>query len=142
MEGLQIRTLEELMGEGGVEVAPGQLLQVRVGDKVRVKASLEYMGTALSDYFYAAIGNAGAFGFDEILNAQVPVSFAQSATWQTYQLSVDIPITSAISPGKTYSLYCKIKGHLEAGQPEVDNVIEVLAPAQFQNFQIVSYEKV
>ena len=135
-------TIEQLIGEYGVAAVPGEKIQVKVGDKVRVTATLSYRGPALSDYFYGAIGNRGAVGFDEILYAQVAISFPQCTSWTAFSLTVDIPITSAISVGTNYDLYVKIKGHTEAGLPEVDNCIDVLAASEFKDFKIVSYEKV
>lgn len=134
------KSIESLMGE--VSVAPPGKLTVIVGDKVRVKATLSYRGSALTDYFYGAIGNRGALGFDEILNAQVAISFPQCLNWTAFELTVDIPITSAISPGTNYDLYVKIKGHTEAGLPEVDNCIDVVGAPEFQNFTITDYSKV
>jgi len=137
---LQVQSIESLLS--GIAAVPGEKIQVWVGDKVRVKASLSYRGAALSDYFYGAIGNKRVGVFDEILNAQVAISFPQCSNWTAFQLTVGIPITSAISPGTDYDLYVKIKGHTEAGLPEVDNCIDVIGAPEFQNFQIVSYEKV
>jgi len=136
------RAIEYLLRDVDLEAAPGEKIQVTWGDKVRVKATIQYRGAALDDYFYAAIGNKRLFVFDEILNAQTAIHFAQSQNFVTYNLQVDIPITTAISAGTDYDLYCKIRGHLEAGLPEVDNCIDVVGAPEFQNFQIVSYEKV
>jgi len=150
MYGLEVKSIETLMGEDGAEatperegvaVLPGQKLQVMVGDKVRVRATLSYRGTALSDYFYGAIGARGPLGFDEIVTGQVAISFPQCLDWTPFELTVDIPITSAIDPKPDYDLYVKIKGHTEAGLPEVDNCIDVIGAPEFQNFKIVSYEK-
>ena len=138
----EVRSVEQLMGEYGVAAVPGEKIQVKVGDKVRVNATLSYRGAALSDYFYGAIGNRGAVGFDEVLYAQVAINFPQCTNWTSFQLTVDIPITSAISPKTDYDLYVKIKGHTEAGLPEVDNCIDVLAASEFKDFTIVSYSKV
>jgi len=60
-------------------------------------------------------------------------------------LTADILITEVGSAPWTpgfFDLYCKISGHLEAGLPELSNCIEVLLKGQFQNFDIVSYDKV
>lgn len=138
----EVKSVEQLMGEQGVAAVPGQKLQVKVGDKVRVTATISYRGPAISDYFYGAIGNRGTFGFDEIVYGQVAINFTQCTDWTSFQLTVDIPITSAISPGTNYDLYVKIKGHTEAGLPEVDNCIDVLAASEFKDFTIVSYNKV
>jgi hypothetical protein len=140
MQPLYERQVEAIMN--GVGVAPPGKLTVMVGDKVRVKATISYRGTALNDYFYAAIGVRGALYFDEILNAQVAISFPQCPDWTSFQLTVDIPITSAIAPKSNYDLYVKIVGHTEAGLPEVDDCIDVVGTPEFQNFAITDYSKV
>jgi hypothetical protein len=139
----KVFTLEQLFQEVGVGVAPGTKLQVAAGDTVRVTATIEYMGPALSDTFRAAIGTRGFAGFDEILVGQVGVTLGPSLTaFTTYTLTVNIPITSAISPGTNYDLYVKLAGHTGAGMPEVDDVIDVVGAPTFQNFRITDYSKV
>lgn len=137
-----ITTMKQVLGQIGVAALPGEKLQVSIGDTVRVRATIDYRGPAISDTFYGAIGNRGFVGFDEIIYGSVPVSFSQSLDWRIYELTVDIPITTAISPGTNYDLYVKLVGHLEAGLPEVDNVIDVIGAVEFRNFSIASYEKV
>lgn len=134
--------IEQLLRGISIGVLPGEKLTVSIGDTVRVRATIDYKGPALSDTFYGAIGNRTWYGFDEIIKGSVPVSFSQSFDWQSYELTVDIPVTAAISPGTNYDLYVKLVGHLEAGLPEVDDVIDVIGAVEFQNFEIVSYEKV
>lgn len=126
----------------GVAAVPGQKLSVMVGDKVRVKATVLYRGPALSDTFYGAIGERRITGFDEIIHGSVPFSFPASIAWVTYELTTDIPITTAIEPRADYDLYVKIMGHLEAGLPEVAKCIDVIGVPEFQNFQITDYSKV
>ncbi|GAI67430.1 unnamed protein product, partial [marine sediment metagenome] len=54
--------------------------------------------------------------------------------------SVDIPITSKISPGTDYDLYVKIKDYLEAGLPEVDDVIDIVGiPPEYELIQHTVY---
>lgn len=134
--------VEQLLQSLGVAALPGEKLQVEVGDRVRVRATVDYKGPAISDTFYGAIGNRTWYGFDEIIAGSVPVSFYQSYDWTTYELVVDIPVTAAISPGTDYDLYVKLLDHPGAGMPEVDNVIDVLGVVEFRNFTIASYEKV
>lgn len=134
--------VEQLLQSLGVAALPGEKLQVEVGDVVRVRATVDYKGPAISDTFYGAIGNRRWIVFDEIIHGSAPVSFYQSYDWTTYELVVDIPVTAAISPGTDYDLYVKLVGHLEAGLPEVDNVIDVLGVVEFRNLTIASYEKV
>jgi hypothetical protein len=138
----KVFTLEQLFQEVGVGVSPGQKLQVAAGDTVRVTATIEYMGPALSDTFYAAIGTRGFAGFDEILIGQVGVSLGPSLyAFTPYTLTVNIPVTSAISPGTNYDLYVKLVGHPGAGMPEVDDMIDVVGAPTFQNFKITDYSK-
>jgi len=98
MEAQKVYTLERLLEEvegPGLEVAPGQLLTVMPGDKVRVTATVDYMGGALSDVFYVAIGQRHPVtGFAEWWVAQVAISFAASTTWKTYALTADVQIPS------------------------------------------------
>ncbi len=134
--------VEQFLQSIGIAVLPGEKLTVMVGDTIRVGATIDYRGPAISDTFYGAIGTRGAFGFDEIIYGSVPVSFPQSFDWLSYELTVDIPVTTAISPGTDYDLYVKLVGHPEAGMPEVDDVIDVMGVAEFRDFTIASYEKV
>jgi len=142
--GLEIQSIEELLG--GIAVPAGQKLYgVIPGDTVRVTAIIAYRGPELGDHFYAAIGNR-IIGFDEIwVSGLVPIHFDSSSDWETYTLTADIPITQVgifpWTPG-WFDLYVKINGHPEAGMPELSNVIEVLLEPDFQNFAIVSYDKV
>ena len=138
-QALEIQSIESLMS--GVAAVPGQKLQLMIGDTLRIKATIQYRGAALNDYFYGAIGNKRLGVFDEIIYKQVAIQFALATTWVSYQLTVDIPLTSAISSGTDYDIYVKIKGHTEAGLPEVDNCIDILGAPEFQSFEITSYEK-
>ena len=137
--------LQELLRGVSLGVPAGQVLHgVMVGDKVRVRATLNYRGPAISDSFYAAIGHHIPF-FDEIWAGQTPVSFDASLDWESYELTTDILITeigmAPWTPG-IFDLYCKIKGHPEAGMPEARVSIEVLLRSEFSNFKIASYDKV
>lgn len=136
-------SLEKLLQGISVEVPAGQLLPgVMIGDRVRVHASVDYRGSALSDTFYAAIGHHIPF-FDEIWVGTTPVSFAESVDWRTYEMSADILITeiglAPWTPG-VFDLYVKLRDHPEAGMPEERGVIEILLRPDFRNFAIVSYE--
>lgn len=138
-----MRSLQELLQGISVGVPAGQLLpSVMIGDTVRVHASIDYRGSALSDIFYAAIGNRFVV-FDEIWYGTSPVSFAQSVDWRTYEMSADITITeiglAPWTPG-VFDLYVKLDGYPAAGKPELSNVIEILLKPDFRNFAIVSYE--
>ncbi len=134
------------LGLEGLGVPAGQKLYgVMPGDTVRIKATIDYRGPEWDDYFYAAIGNRFVV-FDEYWDGRVPVHFDSSVDWATYQLTVDVPITKIAkfpwTPG-WMDLYVKLDvAEGEAGFPELSNVIEVLLAAEFQNFEIASYDKV
>jgi len=143
---LKINSVEEILQGIGVAALPGEVLTgVMVGDIVRVRAAIDYMGPRLDDTFYAAIGTRTLLLFDEIWFGETPVSFAQSNDWVSYPLIVDIPITEIglfpWTPG-IFDLYVKLDNNPGAGMPELANVIEILLKAQFANFAITRYEKV
>jgi hypothetical protein len=130
-----------------IDVPAGQKLYgVMPGDTVRVKATIQYRGPAYSDTFYAAIGN-WVVVFDEYWVGSIPVSFAQSTDWVTYELTVDILITKVANfpwtPG-WFDIYAKLTKPGIGGllTPRLDNVIEVILAAEFQNFNITSYDKI
>ena len=141
-----MRNIEEQVRDYLTEVEVGAvypaLLYLVHGDSLRVKSALEYMGPAISDIFYAAIGNRGALGFDEITHREVAISFPVTLVWTWFTMTVDIPIVATgngLVPG-TYDLYVKLKNRPAVGMPGVDDVIVVQAP-QFRSFYIMAYEK-
>lgn len=143
-------SIETLMGEVGI-APPGKLSGIMPGDKVRIKATIQHRGPAVTDYFYAAIGEwrgvtwpADIGYFDEIWAAKSSaISFQASTDFLAYNLQVDIPITeiglAPWTPG-LFDLYAKILNQNYVS-PRYDNVIEVLLKAQFQNFAITDYSK-
>lgn len=138
----------EMISQGmDIGVSAGQKLYgVMPGDTVRVKATIQYRGPAYSDTFYAAIGN-WVVVFDEYWVGSVPVSFAQSTDWVPYELTVDIAITKVAkfpwTPG-WFDIYAKLVKPGIGGllTPRIDNVIEVILAAEFQNFSITSYDRI
>ncbi len=140
--GEPVYTLEHLFRDLGVAVAPGTKLQVISGQKIRLTATIDYMGPAVSATFYAALGSRGVFGFNEWAVGQKAVSFAQSVSWVTYTLTADID-TTGIANNTNLDLYCKLAEYPGAGMPEVDDVIDIIGAAPtFQNFKITDYSKV
>ena len=150
MQSLYQRQVEAILG--GLGVAPsGKLYGIMPGDKVRVKATLQYRGPALTDYFYAAIGEwrgvtwpADIGYFDEIWQAtSSAITFGPSSAWAPYNLQVDISITEIglfpWTPG-WFDIYGKILNE-NIVSSRYDNVIEVLLKPQFQNFNITDYSK-
>jgi len=137
---VQMATVNSLLRNVGVAAIPGEKLVVMGGDTVRMTATVEYRGPAISDRLYGAIGERGLF-FDEIWAGQGPsVNFNQSIDWVEYTLTVDI-VTDISHPHVDYDLMAKLLAH-PATFVEVPDVIDVIGTAEFRNFGITSYEKV
>ena len=149
---------EEIFLGMALDVPAGSMLYgVMPGDKVRVKATIQYRGPAYSDYFYAAIGEWRGItwpveigNFDELwstLDPGVPVSFALSGDWVTYELTADILITKVAkfpwTPG-WFDVYAKLRNYGITGlfAPKIDNKIEILLAPEFQNFAIATYDRI
>ena len=134
-----------LPSEFGIIFLPLANVQVKAGDKLRVTCRYTHRGKAESVPFYAAIGNTGAFGFNEILNASKTLSVPEDASWQPHEDYVDIAITTSISAG-LYDLYAKIGGAIpKVISPTLHDVVEVLAgipDSEFGEISITNYAKV
>ena len=99
--------------------------QVQPGGYCQVKCSFEYQGPANSGTLRAAIGNAGTFGFDEIVYDTESISVPETPSWRAYTATARIYISTAISAG-VYDLYAKITGALpNVITPTKYNVITV-----------------
>ena len=134
-----------LPSQFGIIFIPLAAVQVKAGDKLRVTCRYSHRGKAESVTLYAAIGNSGAFGFDEILHGSKTISVPEDASWQYREDYVDISITTAISAG-VYDLYAKIDGIIpKVISPTLYDVVEVLAAipeSQFGEITISGYAKV
>jgi hypothetical protein len=134
-----------LPSQFGVIFIPLATVQVKAGDKLRITCRYSHRGKAESVTLYAAIGNSGAFGFDEILHGSKILSVPEDASWQFREDYVDITITTGISAG-FYDLYAKIDGIIpKVISPTLLDVVEVLAAipeSQFGEITISSYAKV
>ena len=134
-----------LPSQFGVLFVPLAAVQVKAGDKLRVTCQYSHIGQAESVQLYAAIGNVGVFGFDEILHGSKTISVPEDSTWNYHEGYVDIAITSAISAG-LYDLYAKIDGGIpRVISPTLHDVVEVLAEipeSEFGEISITSYAKV
>ncbi len=113
-----------------------------LGDIVRVHLAVEYRGPAIDGEIHVSYGSQNAW-FNEDGNKQsdTPVHFDQSMDFLPYEIACDVPIGG--SPGTDYDLYAKIMG---VPGPDIFsstllNVLDVLGAAEFQNFEITSYEK-
>lgn len=129
----------------GTIFLPLAAVQVIVGDKLRVTCRYSHTGAAESVLFYAAIGNSGWAGFDEVLHGSKTISVPEDSTWNWHEDYVDISITSAISEG-LYDLYAKIDGGIpRVISPTLHDVIQVLPEipeSEFGEITITGYEKV
>ena len=125
----------------GLLFLPMTVVQVKAGDILRVNCQYSHYGAAESVLLYAAIGNSGWAGFDEILNGSRTISVPEDSSWGWHEDYVDIAITSSISAG-FYDLYAKIEGVVS---PTLQDVVEVLAgipESEFGEISITSYTKV
>jgi len=95
---------------GGPPVTPPGVLELDIGDRCRVNVGFDHMNGAVTGKFHAAIWQESVDPHDEILNAEKTFSVPSTPDWEPYEDSVDIIITSAISPGSEYGLYTKIMG--------------------------------
>ena len=142
MYGLRVNSIESLLQGIGVAALPGEKLTVMVGDTVRVHLAVEYRGPAIDGEIHVSYGSQDAW-FNEDGNKQsdTPVHFDQSMDWVPYEVACDVPIGG--SPGTNYDLYAKIMGvpGPDIFSPTLLNVLDVLGAAEFQNFEITSYEK-
>jgi len=80
---------------------------VRIGGSVSLQVSFVHSGQGESEWLYAAIGNDGIFGFDEILNSRRAITVPDEAQPTFHSEIINIPVTTAIRPG-TYDVYAKI----------------------------------
>ncbi|GAI62972.1 unnamed protein product, partial [marine sediment metagenome] len=97
---------------GGPPVTPPGVLELDVGDRCRVNVGFDHMGDTVIGELHAAIGNlhhVPVDWIDEIVNAKKTFSAPSIPDWAPFEDSLDIIITSAISPG-SYSMYAKIMG--------------------------------
>ena len=130
--------------EFGIVFLPLANVQVKVGDKLRITSRYSHRGKAESVPLYAAIGNSGWAGFDEVLNASKTINVPETADWQFYEDYVDITITTALAKG-LYDLYAKIGGIIpKVISPTLYDVVEVLVTgnSEFGEITINSYAKV
>ena len=129
----------------GILFLPLASVQVKPGDKLRITCRYSHIGQAESQTLYAAIGNSGWAGFDEVLHGSKTISVPEDTSWNYREDYVDITITSAISPG-LYDLYAKIGGAIpKVISPTLHDVVEVLAEipdSEFGEISITDYAKV
>jgi len=134
-----------LPSQFGVIFLPLANVQVKPGDKLRITCQYSHIGQADSQPLYAAIGNEGWAGFDEVLHGSKTINVPEDATWNYHEEYVDITITTAISAG-FYDLYAKIGGTFpKVISPSLLDVVEVMAEtpeSEFGEISITDYAKV
>ena len=132
--------VKNLLQRRGIAVSPGQKLEVWRGDTVRMHVGFSYRGPAISVTLRCSIGQRGVGIFDEIANGRANLTLDQSLNYVPYTASADID-TSPIAPDTNYDIEAKIEEYPET-LVSIDNVIDVLGAAEFQNFTITGYEKI
>jgi len=135
---MNITGIEIIRNNPGVvaDVITGEKVELTYGDTLRVNVSLEYRGRAQVVTLYGAIGVRG-IGFLEKVSGEANLNLLGSPEeFSPRAGSVDIAITSDISPGTGYDIYCKIREYPEAGLPEVDDVIDIVGiPPEYELIQ-------
>jgi len=121
-------------------VITGEKVELTYGDTLRVNVSLEYRGRGQVVTLYGAIGVRG-IGFLEKVSGEANLNLLGSPEeFSPLAGSVDIAITSDISPDTGYDIYCKIREYPEAGLPEVDDVIDIVGiPPVYELIQDTIY---
>jgi hypothetical protein len=134
-----------LPSQYGLLLVPLASVQVKPGDKLRITCRYSHIGKAENQTLYAAIGNSGWAGFDEVLHGSKTISVPEDTSWNYREDYVDISITTAISAG-VYDLYAKIGGTIpEVISPTLNDVVEVMAEtpeSEFGEISITDYAKV
>ena len=100
---------------------------VSIGGSVRLQVNFMHQGQGESEWLYAAIGNTGVFGFDEILSNRRAISVPDEEQTTFHTEFIDIPVTTAIRRG-SYDVYAKIGLGVppRAISPTTQNVIRVI----------------
>jgi len=116
-----------------------QVVELNIGDTLRLAITFGYRGPAQQLTLYAAIGNLGFFGFDEIIAVQKPVDLPESPdSFTTCEQSIDIAITDAISSGTGYDLMSKIKEFQSQTEVRVSDVVNIIgAPSMWSSITSV-----
>ena len=128
-----------------IGVSPGQKLTAWQGDTVRMHVGFDYKGPAITGLtLRCSIGQRRTiwpYDFDEIAYGRATINVDQSFDFRSYTAFADID-TSPISPGSDYDIEAKIEEYMDETLVSIDNVIDILGVAEFQNFAITGYEKV
>ena len=88
---------------------PGQILQVNVGDTIRVNVAFDYLGPGWRETLYAALYKASWWDpHDEVSGGSNAVAIDVPLSYTTRSITsfVDIPVPNR--PGETFGLYAKL----------------------------------
>ncbi|KKL06346.1 hypothetical protein LCGC14_2596950, partial [marine sediment metagenome] len=117
---------------------------VAPGGHCTIDVRFEYRGPAVTKTLYAAIGNSGIFGFNEIVHGSKAISLPETMDWGYKTASVEVPITAALDPADgPYDIYAKLTGAAnDILSPTLNNVVTVRGGGypdpEFQQLQVVS----
>jgi hypothetical protein len=116
-----------------------QVVELNVGDTLRLVTTFGYCGPSRQLTLYVAIGTLGIFGFDEIIAVQRPIDLPESLdSFTTCEESIDISITEAISSGNSYDLMAKIKEYPSQTEVRVADVVNIIgAPSMWSSITSV-----
>lgn len=133
------------------ETAP-KVVNVKPGDTLRITVSFKYSGLAKTCKLRGAIGNLGTswpYSFDEVLFARsLSFTLPESPDPVTFNKQVDIPITTAITAGSSYSVYTKLEDGVSFQEGVTgsialkDAIFVVSSEPTFSDFKIDDYRQV
>ncbi len=106
--------------------------EVQVGGTLTVPFSYQHNGAEELVTAYAAVGDSGFAGFNEILAARQSLSIPQDTSLNSRSGSISIPITSKIAANKEYAVQVKLirsASRRDVVSPAVDNIVRVAGAA-------------
>ena len=117
--------------------------QVAQGGHCSIDVRFEYRGPTITKTLYAAIGNSGIFGFDEIVHSSRVISINRADDWDYVTATIEVPITESLDPDQSpYDLYAKLTGASnDISSPVLNNVVTVQGGGypnpEFQSLQVI-----
>lgn len=133
------------------ETAP-KVVNLKTGDTLRIAVSFKYSGPQKSLVLRGCVGNLGSvwpYTFDEVLWVRSPsFTIGPDNSPKIYTKQVDVPITTVLAAGKSYSIYTKLEDGIgftegQTGSKALkDAVFIVSAEPVFSEFSITNYEQV
>lgn len=133
------------------EAAP-KVVNLKTGDTLRISVSFKYSGPQKSLALRGVVGNLGSLwpnNFDEVLWVRSPsFTIGPDAAPKVYTRQVDVPITTALAAGKSYSIYTKLEDGVGFTEDQTgskalrDAIFIVSVEPTFSEFSITNYEQV